>query len=196
VVVAEDTHRQLRPRQILAGTALAVVGVALVAAALGHYFREPLQRLSELFVDTLGRPGLVLGYAIPDAFTVPIPNDAFGWFGLEGGVPFWEVVIWGTMGSVIGGSVGYLIGAKLRRTRFVERFLRRRGRGLEQMVQRHGIVVVAVAAVTPLPYSLSAWAAGAARLPFSHFLLVSTLRVIRVAGGLYLVRFGLWTASG
>ncbi len=191
----DEDVEPLDTRRVLIGTGLFIVGLVAAAAAIGYFFREPLRAISERFVETLGGPGIAVGYFLPDAFTVPIPNDAFGWFGLEGGVPFWEVVMWGTGGSLIGGSVGYLIGAKLRQTRIVARFMRGRGRRLEAMVRRYGVQVVAVAAITPLPYSLSAWAAGAVKMPYSHFFATSLLRVIRVAGSLYLIRLGLWSVG-
>jgi membrane protein YqaA with SNARE-associated domain len=56
--------------------------------------------------------------------------------------------------------------------------------------------VVAIAAITPLPYSLSAWAAGAVHMRFATFFAVSLSRVLRVAGALYLIQLGLLTVSG
>lgn len=191
-----DDQEMIAPRRIVGLTLVFIVSLVGVAAALGAFFRDPLQQLSQGFVELLGGPGIALGYLIPDAFTVPIPNDAFGWFGLEGGVPFWEVVFWGTLGSVAGGCVGYLIGGRLRNTRWVSRFMSGRGRSLERLIRRYGIWVVAVAAITPLPYSLAAWAAGAVHMRFSTFFLVSLTRVLRVAGALYLIRLGLLTVSG
>lgn len=111
-----DEHELMSPRRILVATGLFIIALVAIAAALGAFFRDPLQQLSSAFVELLGGPGIAVGYLIPDAFTVPVPNDAFGWFGLEGGVPFWEVVAWGTAGSVTGGCVGYLIGQRLRTT--------------------------------------------------------------------------------
>ncbi len=186
----------IAPRRILGMTALFIVGLVAIAAALGAFFRDPLQELSEAFVSVLGGPGIAIGYLIPDAFTVPIPNDAFGWFGIEGGVPFWEVVFWGTLGSVAGGCVGYLIGQRLRTTRWVSQFMAGRGRALERLIRRYGLWVVAIAAMTPLPYSLSAWAAGAVHMRFSTFFAVSLTRTFRVAGALYLIKLGLLTVSG
>ncbi len=190
-----DDAELIAPGRVLGMTAVFVVSLVGVAATLGYFFRAPLQQLSEGFVDLLGGPGVAVGYLIPDAFTVPVPNDAFGWFGLEGGMPFWEVVMWGTLGSLVGGSVGYLIGQRLRTTGFVRRFMDGRGRSLERLIRRYGIWVVAVAAVTPLPYSLSAWAAGAVRMRFATFFVVSLSRVIRVAGSLYLIELGLLTVG-
>lgn len=191
-----DERELLAPGRVIGMTVLFIVGLVAIAAGLGAFFRDPLQELSEAFVGLLGGPGIAIGYLIPDAFTVPIPNDAFGWFGLEGGMPFWEVVAWGTTGSVAGGSVGYLIGRRLRSTKWVAQFMAGRGRALERLIIRYGMWVVAVAALTPLPYSLSAWAAGAVHMRFSTFFAVSLTRVLRVSGALYLIRLGLLTVSG
>ena len=181
----------ISPRRLLLGTALAIVGLMVVVAILGYYFRAPLVALSRGFVDNLGEPGIAVGYAIPDAFTVPIPNDTFGMFGIAAGLGFWQVVAWGTSGSIAGGSLGWVIGRWLRKVRLVDRFMSGRGRALQTLVQRYGVWVVGIAAVTPLPYSLSAWAAGAVRMPFFTFVSVSLLRVIRVAGSLYIIHLGL-----
>ena len=189
----EDVPAELMmsPRRLLATTLLGLLGLMAVIAVLGVYFRAPLLTLSEAFVELLGGPGIAVGYLIPDAFTVPVPNDAFGVFGIAGGVGFWEVVFWGTLGSVTGGCLGWFIGRRLRGTAVIARFMNGRGRGIETLVRRYGVLVVAVAAVTPLPYSLSAWAAGAVRLPFFTFVAVSMLRVVRVAGTLYFIELGL-----
>ena len=191
-----DEREMIAPGRLLGLTVVFIVGLVAIAATLGAFFRDPLQELSEAFVSLLGGPGIAIGYLVPDAFTIPIPNDAFGWFGLEGGMPFWEVVAWGTMGSVAGGCVGYLIGRRLRSAKWVARFMAGRGRALERLISRYGVWVVAVAALTPLPYSLSAWAAGAVHMRFSTFFAVSLTRVLRVAGALYLIRLGLLTVSG
>lgn len=186
----------IAPRRIALLTGLFIVALVGIAAVVGALFRDPLQQVSAAFVDLLGGPGIAIGYLIPDAFTVPIPNDAFGWFGIEGGMAFWDVVAWGTLGSVTGGCVGYLIGGRLRTTRWVSRFMAGRGRAFERLIRRYGVWVVAIAALTPLPYSLSAWAAGAVRMRFSTFFAVSLTRVVRVSGALYLIRLGLLTAAG
>lgn len=191
-----DERELIAPRRILFATALFIIALVAIAAGLGAFFRDPLQELSVAFVELLGGPGIAVGYLIPDAFTVPVPNDAFGWFGVEGGVPFWEVVAWGTLGSVTGGCVGYLIGQRLRTTRWVSQFMAGRGRALERLIRRYGLWVVAVAAITPLPYSLSAWAAGAVHMRFATFFAVSLSRVLRVAGGLYLIQIGILSGSG
>lgn len=190
----KDDAPALSGTRLLLSSAAAVVLIAGTAAALGYWLREPLLATGRVFVDNLGGPGVAVGYLLPDAFTIPLPNDAVGMFGLAGGLPFWAVVAWGTVGSIAGGSLGWLVGRRLRHVGFVSAFLERRGAKMEALVRRYGAQGVAVAALTPLPYSLSAWAAGAVHMPFRTFFAVSLLRVIRVAGALYLVELG-WLAT-
>ncbi|MEM9460594.1 MAG: VTT domain-containing protein [Myxococcota bacterium] len=186
---------ELDPRRLLWSSVLALLGLVAVVAILGAWFREPLVSTGRWFVDTLGGPGVAIGFAIPDAFTVPIPNDAFLALGRAGGMSAVPLCAWAMLGSLSGGSLGWVLGRLLRRTRGVDRFLTGRGAALDRALRRRGLWVVAIAAITPLPYSLSAWAAGSTGMPFGRFLLVSQCRIIRVVGALALVDLGLmsWT---
>lgn len=190
---AEPT--ELDARRILVSSALAVAGLVGVIAILGAWFREPLLSTGRWFVDTLGGPGIAVGFLIPDAFTVPIPNDAFLALGRAGNMPTVPLVAWALLGSVCGGSIGWAIGRALRRTRGLARFLTGRGAGLDRALRRHGLWVVAVAAITPLPYSVSAWAAGSTAMPYPAFFAVSLLRLIRILGALYLIDLGLMSVT-
>jgi membrane protein YqaA with SNARE-associated domain len=186
---------ELSAKRVIGSTLVALAVVMAVVFAVGVWFREPLVLLSRAFVDVAGGPGIALGFFVPDAFTVPIPNDAFSTFGIAGGLPFWDVVWWGSAGSIAGGCTGWLIGRSLRRWGRLDRFLTGRGAVVESLVRRHGAWMVAAAAVSPLPYSVSAWAAGAVHLPLRVFVAVSSLRVVRVAGFLYLIELGLLTTA-
>jgi membrane protein YqaA with SNARE-associated domain len=183
-------------RRLALSAGLALLALMLVAAALGAWLRAPLVAGSRAFVDFAGGPGVALGFFVPDAFTLPIPSDAFSAVGIAGGLPFWVVVAWGTAGSIMGGCVGWFIGRRLRRTRRLHRFASGRGAQLERLFARHGAWLIAFAAVSPLPYSLSAWVAGASRMPLAVFTAVSLLRVVRVTAPLYLIELGLLTFSG
>ncbi len=186
---------ELDARRLLWSSALAVIGLFAVVAMLGAWFREPLTSAGGWFVQTLGGPGIAIGFLIPDAFTVPIPNDAFLALGRAGQMPTGPLLAWAMLGSVCGGCLGWSIGRGLRRHGGVDRFLSGRGRALDRALRRHGLWVVAVAAVTPLPYSMSAWAAGSTGMPLRHFVAVSMLRIIRIGGALALVDLGLMTVT-
>ncbi|NVB42019.1 VTT domain-containing protein [Pseudenhygromyxa sp. WMMC2535] len=190
--------KRLNFRKALVMAALAVMGFTVFAALLGWLFREPLVALGQWFVASFGGPGIAVGFFIPDAFTVPMPNDAFTAFGLWGGMPFWEVVAWGSLGSLAGGSAGWLLGRYLiARSHRLEAFMRQRGGDdMREHLRQGGRWFLAVAAVTPIPYSITCWAAGATKLPFVEFLTISLLRVPRVALFLWLIQRGFLTIAG
>ena len=73
-------------------------------------------------------------------------------------------------------------------------FEARSGRGVQRarsLFERYGAWALALAAVSPLPYSLLAWASGGLGLPLRRFLLVSLLRIPRGAGYLWAIEWGL-----
>jgi len=170
-----------------------VVIVVLVMVVIGgvlYIFREPLRDFAHVFVNELQGVGVAAGFFIPDAFTIPLPNDAFTVLGLMGGMGFWEVVMWGSIGSISGGSVGWLIGRRLSKTSWFQRIMAGKGAEISGLVDRYGTVALLVAALTPLPYSLACWATGAGGMSFQKFLLISSVRVFRVALYLWLIQQG------
>lgn len=189
------TAVELDARRLMVSSLLAIAALLVVVAVLGAWFREPLLSTGRWFVETLGGPGIAIGFLVPDAFTVPIPNDAFLALGRAGDMPTVPLVAWALLGSVGGGSIGWAIGRALRRTRGLHRFLTGRGAGLDRALRRHGLWVVAVAAITPLPYSLSAWAAGSTAMPYPAFFAVSLLRLVRIVGALWLIDLGLMSGA-
>lgn len=171
------------------------LGFMLILVTVGATFWDKMHALSHEFVAYLGGPGILLGFFIPDAFSVPLPVDAFTAFGFLGGMGFWEVVAWASVGSLSGGFVGYHVGGWLRGFRWFQRFYGKRAAEMDRLVERYGAVALAATALTPLPYSLGCWACGALKMRFSTFCLVSLLRVPRVAGYLALIHFGLLSVA-
>lgn len=186
---------ELDPWRLAISTLVAIVVFMGVLGIIGYWFREPMMAAGRWFVGTLGGPGVAIGFYVPDAFTVPIPNDAFLALGRAGNMATLPLVGWALLGSLAGGSTGWFLGRKLRGTARIARFLEGRGAGLDRALRRHGLVAVAVAAITPLPYSVSAWAAGSTQMAYGPFVAVSLLRVIRIVGVLYLIDLGLMSVT-
>ena len=115
-------------RGLLLTAVLVMMGFTAVAVLLGWLFQEPLLATGQWFVERFGGVGIAVGFFFPDAFTMPVPNDAFTAFGLWGGMPFWRVVAWGSLGSLLGGSTGWAIG----------RYLLARSPGLRAYIKRRG----------------------------------------------------------
>jgi membrane protein YqaA with SNARE-associated domain len=196
---SEEPETELSDEQLL-GTlrlgdlalkALAVLVVLMVLlATLAYFAHDPLVALAERFVAVLGPPGIAIGFFLPDALTLPIPNDAFSFFGLIGGVPFWTCVLWACMGTLTGGSAGFFLGRKLSNTETFRRLMARRGREVKLLVDRYGVLALLCAAITPIPYSIACWSAGACDIRFTTFLAVSLARIPRVIFYLWLMEQG------
>lgn len=191
----ETLETELNVRQIMRKALIGIVLMVTVVMGGILLFREEIEALSLGFVDIFGAFGVALGYYIPDAFTLPIPNDAVAFFGLAGGIPFWTVVAWGFVGSYLGGLTGFYIGRLLQKTRFFRAIMAKRGKEVEALMRKYGVWTLAAAALTPLPYSIACWACGAGNMTLKTFLLVSTLRLPKVAFYLYMIQLGLITVT-
>ena len=199
MTTSEDPEAQSSDEELL-GTlrvgelALKLIGVLVILmgllATLAYFAHDPLVALAERFVAVLGPAGIAIGFFLPDAFTLPIPNDAFSFFGLIGGVPFWTCCFWASLGTLTGGSTGFFLGRKLSDTDTFRRLMARRGREVKLLVDRYGVVALLCAAITPIPYSIACWSAGACGIRFRTFLLVSLSRIPRVIFYLWLMEQG------
>ena len=171
-----------------------VVGLVVFGVALGvlsYFFREELMWISQSFVDSLGAGGVFFGWFIADGLTVPLPVDVFLALGLMGGLGVVEVFVAASLGSVTGALTGFLLGGSLRRFSWFERWWTRRGSAAQRLVESHGVTALVVAALSPLPFSIVCWAAGALGMPARRFLPVCALRLIRVGAYLALIHGGL-----
>ncbi|PRQ09917.1 YqaA family protein [Enhygromyxa salina] len=188
-----DATPPLDLRGLLVTAVLVMMGFTAVVLVLGWLFQEPLLATGQWFVDRFGGVGIAVGFFFPDAFTMPVPNDAFTAFGLWGGMPFWQVVLWGSLGSLLGGSTGWAIGRYLlSRSASLRGYIKRRGGDeMTAHLRRGGRWFLAIAAVSPVPYSVTCWAAGATKMPYLEFLAISLLRVPRVAAFLWLIQLGI-----
>jgi membrane protein YqaA with SNARE-associated domain len=178
-------------RRIIKQMVWTILGLVVLVGGGIIAFRGPLERLSQWFVMHLGGVGVALGHFLPDALAAPLPNDAFSFFGLAGGMSFWEVVAWSSLGTLVGGAVGFWIGRKLQHTRWFKALMRKRGRQVNALFRRYGVVALVIAALTPIPYWLGCWISGAGGMRFRLFLTLSTLRVPKVIFYLWLIQSSL-----
>ena len=187
---------ELNVRKILFYTVVGVAVFLLVVGGVAYLFKEPLLNAAKEFVRVLDGPGVGLGFFLPDALTLPFPADVGSGMALMGGMSFWKVTAWGSAGSILGGCIGYWIGRGLGHTRPVTRLFERRGREVHLLMKKYGDQSLFVAVVTPLPYSIACWAAGALKMPFKRFFFISLFRAPRVALYLFLIDQGVLTLLG
>src|SRR5690606_279820 len=150
----------------------------VVATAL--FFREPIAALATTMIETLGVWGVFLGVIAGDGFTFPIPPTTYLFVAVASGVPFLPVLSACVIASFFSGSIAYGVGPLLLKVPFIgPRIEAFRPRG-EALFRRWGVWTVAVAALTPLPYSLTCYLAGIYKMPFKNFFLISLIRAPRM----------------
>jgi membrane protein YqaA with SNARE-associated domain len=187
---AADPLPKLDIRKVTWQATLAIFVVLGALVLAGKFLWEPVHALAHLFVEHLGGLGVAVGFFLPDGFNVPMPVDIFSTLGWLGGLGFWWVVFCASIGSLSGGCCGFWIGRKLRHTRWFKRLMQGRGAEVHGLVVHYGGQALAIAALTPIPYSIACWSCGALDMRFKRFCLISLLRIPRVAGYLWLIQIG------
>jgi undecaprenyl-diphosphatase len=100
----------------------------------------------------------------PDLLVIPMSLDA------SSGIDLLAIFLVATLSSVIGSLGGYGIGFYAGRPA-IEKFAKPSlSRKLDELISRYGDTGVFIAAVSPIPYKLLAWTAGAGRMDIRTFL--------------------------
>ena len=191
---APDAHSDDAPPldQLLRRLAVSLVVLIAVVVVLGVTVREPLSRVSEAFVDQFGITGVLVGCMIVDA--IPgLTHEPLLLFGWEGGLGYWSIFAAAGTGSMLAGFVGFGIGRLLGRAGWVHRMLHRYR--VIAFLHRYGTTAIAVAALTPFPFAIATWGAGAAGIGLRPVLLGALFRYPKVLFYLSLIAVG-WQASG
>ena len=121
----------------------------------------------------------------PDLLVIPTSLDA------SSGLDLLAIFLVATLSSVLGSLGGYGIGFYAGRPA-IEKFAKPSlSRKLDELISRYGDTGVFIAAVSPIPYKLLAWTAGAGRMDIRTFLLAGIFgRGIRF--GMEVVIVGYW----
>ena len=180
-------EEELNPKKLLLQTLGTLVALGVILTIISTRFKEPVEAWSRQFIELTGHWGVGLGFLLPDAFTLPIPPDAFLMAGYMGGLDFLTVAISASVGSILGGTLGFLMIRKLSSSPMIQRRLNKKLKWGERFMSRYGAIALGLAALTPLPYSIICWACGATHMRLSLFLTVSLLRVPRVFAYLWFI---------
>lgn len=162
---------------------------------LAILFKDPLEIAGNRIVATLGYTGIGLGILASDMFTLPIPPDLYLAVAAVADMDDGLVILFGSVGSIIGGIGAFLLGRLLGRTAVVQRLVepfRERG---TRFIDRLGVRAVIIAALTPIPFSIVCTLAGMMGMHFSRFLPATIFRIPRIALYYYAIKLG-WFAAG
>lgn len=135
-------------------------------------------------METLGAPGAGLAVALENLFP-PLPSEVIlplaGFTAAQGTLVLWHVVVWTTMGSVVGALLLYGLGAWLGRARLHRVADRMPLVSVDEVVtaelwfQRHGEMSVLFGRLVPVVRSLISIPAGVERMPIARFVLWTAL---------------------
>lgn len=187
---ADEVNRGL----LLRGFA-GLAGLLVVAGVLGLLLREPITALAQAFMTRWGLPGLFVGVLITDTSLVPATNEPLLLLAYGGGASAWEVFVVASSASTLAGPVGWTLGRTLSAVTNLEGWLRRRHGRMVELLERNAVRALILAALTPIPFALATWTAGALRFSFWTVCACSLFRVLKTAVYLSLIVGG-WALGG
>jgi membrane protein YqaA with SNARE-associated domain len=164
---------------------LTIIFLAVLLAAVGlagAFLHDEVTGFATWVYERLGFNGLAILFFLSEALVNPMPPDVILWIVAGSELSrewLFNVSILSVL-STAGGHAGWFFGRRLRDTGLVQKILGRHdGRSVE-MTQRYGIWAVVLAALTPLPWSVTSWTAGALEMPWRHYALGSIARFPRI----------------
>ncbi len=177
----DDSTRAFLRRKIWTSVILFLALVTAVGFS-GHFLREEMTALANGVNHHLGFAGLAAVLFISETVVSPFPPDLILWVvatsDLSRDWPF-LVGILATL-STLGGHLGWLLGSHVGGTRAARLVLGRYRRRSVRIMRRFGLWAIVLAALTPVPWSVTSWTAGILRMPWRLFLLGSLVRFPRI----------------
>ncbi len=178
-----NTHREeiqedgsISWRTLVLQFVVGVLGAVVAVAVASWLLQDPIEAASHTFVAATGLVGVFVGVLVIDVLMLthePILLAAW-----VGGVSFWPMVFTASAASILAGPIGWWFGGHLGKIPAVGKLLQRYQ--LDAFLRRYGLAAVAIAALTPIPYGPTVWAAGASGVPLRDVALGSLLRFPKV----------------
>jgi membrane protein YqaA with SNARE-associated domain len=177
----------LNTRNLIIKLAVILLLLFFVVLVLGATLREPIDAFAQVVVERYGVVGLF--FAVMCVDSIPgLTNEPLLLLASSGGLGYWPILISAGAGSVLGGVVGWMIGGRLRGVGALRRQINRSG--IEDFFDRYGGRTIALAAVLPIPFALTTWAAGASGVDLRTLLMGASWRVPKTWFYLTLIHFG------
>lgn len=158
-------------------TLFGMVALVLGMALLGYLYEEELISVTTWVVDQIGFPGLMVILMVTDTLVTPFPPDILLLVISKSPLSHdWPIYV-GILGvvSVVAGLTGYSIGRWLGHYHWAQRLFGGFKDDHRDFIQRYGFWAIVLGAVTPLPYSITCWAAGMLGIRWTTVLAASVL---------------------
>ncbi|MCX7946264.1 MAG: VTT domain-containing protein [Hydrogenophilus sp.] len=167
--------------ETLRKTAISIVGLLLLMAALGWAYQAEIVAAAEWVARHVGFPGMAAIILFVDTFIVPFPPDSLLMVISRSHMAeqWWLYVIGIGLVSAWAGIQGYFIGRWLEHLPTLHRIFGKFREEHAPMLRRYGFWWVVLGATTPLPFSVTTWTSGMLRIPLWIVALASLFRVPR-----------------
>ena len=142
-------------------------------------------------LDRFGLLGIFFGVALIDSFPGTF-NEPFLVMGYTSGAGFWRVWFVSSLGSFASAFLGYGIGYLVAHRPGIQALFTKFR--VASFMEKYGPVALIVAAVTPLPFALFTWSAGATGLQLRWIFLSGLFRFVKIGFYMALIAAG-WAAA-
>ncbi|HNV72907.1 MAG TPA: VTT domain-containing protein, partial [Candidatus Ozemobacteraceae bacterium] len=145
-------------------THVILVVIVIVSIVLFREYHDEIRDAAKFLVTRFGFPMMFFLVFLADGLVQPVPPDliVFG-SGFGGANPLKAGIVAG-LGSSCGGVLGYLIGRLINPWTFRRLFGSKLMRNGRDLYRSYGTLTIAIAAVTPIPYSFSCYLGGLYRM--------------------------------
>jgi len=177
--LSSKEERDVDPGRNIIKAALMVIASFLLMVVLRFTLKDLIEGTARDVAEHLSYPGMFLVTMAMDTLIDPFTPDIVLFLALSGDYDPFLSVLFISLGSIIGGHIGYQIGRSLGHTRFVRRVVGSyMGRG-RLLFSRYGLYAVILAAFTPIPFSTVCWIAGMFEMDRKLFFIGTLWRVPR-----------------
>lgn len=170
------------------GTVAFAAAILLATVSL-RFFEPYVLFLSGSVLQKISAPVLFFLVALNDFIITPISPDIAIFLIAQKSAGNYPLIVALGIASVLGGAAAWGAGRYLEskfKLQAAEKFMAEH----PDLINRYGVWVVALGALTPVPYSLTCWVAGALKMDFSKFFPMLLFRIPR-----FLIYFHFFTMS-
>jgi membrane protein YqaA with SNARE-associated domain len=180
LLVEDDRLKRLFRRDLLL-TFVVLVALFIGVVVSSLLFGEAIKSFTGWMANSFGLVGLSALIFVSDSFVSPLPPDLVLLVIAKSDLRstwWWSVPLIGFI-SMLAGHFGWLIGRFIRRSSWGRYLAGPRLQQQQQLVEKYGVWAVVLGAATPVPYSVTCWAAGFLNMPWRRFALASLFRIPR-----------------
>lgn len=154
-----------------------IVGVGIASV----WYEAELFLAAHWVYEHVGLSGILAILFTTDTLVSPFPPDLLLLVVAKSALHTHWLSVIGAMGvlSALAGNVGWFLGRHVGGTRSAQRVLRHFRVRDQKLVARYGRWGIVLGALTPIPFSVTCWAAGLLHLPFAQVFWPTLLRIPR-----------------